>query len=145
MVESSNCRNAPVAWSEADQVLPMFTTSGPLPDVAAASNRLSRSDHGTTSTLTLMPVCFSNLSSSGCRMVLSASRLGPWLLAQYVSVLVPPVPEDESFESPQAVNDAAASATAATMARLRFDTVSPSRGCGGMTDRVISCLERCGH
>ena len=31
-------RNAPVAWSEADQVLPMFTTSGPLPEVAAASS-----------------------------------------------------------------------------------------------------------
>lgn len=73
---------APVAWSEADQVLPMLSTSGPWPEVAAVRIRFSRSDQGTTSTLTLMPVCFSNLSSSGWSTFLSISTLAPWLEAQ---------------------------------------------------------------
>ena len=78
----SHATNAPVACSDADQVLPMFRTSGPLPLVVAVRTRLSRSELGTTSTLTLTPVCAVNLSSSGCRTCLSASRLVLWLVAQ---------------------------------------------------------------
>lgn len=71
-----------MAWREADQVLPMLSTSGPWPEEVAARIRLSRSDQGTTSSLTLMPVCFSNFFSSGVRVFLSAWTSGPWLLAQ---------------------------------------------------------------
>lgn len=81
-VASSKGSSAPVAWSEADQVLPMFSTSGPWPEAVAARIRLSRSDQGTTSRLTLMPVCCSNFLSSGSRTCLSFSMLVPWLLAQ---------------------------------------------------------------
>ncbi len=63
-------------------MLPMFSTSGPWPEVVAVRMRLSRSDQGTTSSLTLMPVCFSNLSSSGWRTFLSTSMLAPWFDAQ---------------------------------------------------------------
>ena len=62
-----NGRNAPVACSDADQVFPMFTTSGPWPDVVAARMRLSRSAQPTTWSLTVMPVCCLNLFSSGWR------------------------------------------------------------------------------
>lgn len=79
---SSHGRSAPVAWSEADQVLPMFSTSGPWPELVAARIRFSRSAHGTTSSFTLIPVSFSNFFSSGVRISLSASMLGPWLDAQ---------------------------------------------------------------
>ena len=64
-----NGRKAPVAWSEADQVLPMLTTSGPWPDVVAARIRFSRSAQPTTWSLTVMPVCFLNFASSGLRTV----------------------------------------------------------------------------
>ncbi len=79
---SSQGRRAPVDCREALQVLPMLRTSGPWPEVVAVRIRLSRSDHGITSSLTLMPVSFSNWSSSGCRTFLSTSRLAPWLEAQ---------------------------------------------------------------
>ncbi|CAM5447626.1 hypothetical protein SGLAM104S_10541 [Streptomyces glaucescens] len=79
---ASQGSRAPVAWSEALQVLPMLRTSGPWPEVVAVRIRFSRSDQGTTSSLTLMPVCFSNLSSSGWRTFLSTSRLAPWFVAQ---------------------------------------------------------------
>lgn len=79
---SSHGTNAPVACSEADQVLPMLTTSGPLPDVVAARIRLSRSAQGTTSRFTVIPVSLVNLSSSGLSTSLSFSRLVPWLDAQ---------------------------------------------------------------
>jgi hypothetical protein len=36
-VASSNGRNAPVAWTDDDQVLPILTTSGPFPEVVAAA------------------------------------------------------------------------------------------------------------
>lgn len=71
-----------MAWREALQVLPMFRTSGPCPEVVAVRIRFSRSDQGTTSSFTLMPVSFSNLSSSGWRTFLSTSTLAPWLEAQ---------------------------------------------------------------
>ncbi len=63
-------------------MLPMFRTSGPCPDVVAVRMRLRRSDQGTTSSFTVMPVCFLNLSSSGCRTFLSMAMLAPWLEAQ---------------------------------------------------------------
>ncbi len=71
-----------MAWSEEDQVLPMLRTSGPWPEVVAARMRLSRSDQGTTSSFTLIPVSCSNFFSRGVRIFLSASMLGPWLEAQ---------------------------------------------------------------
>lgn len=79
---ASQGSSAPVACSEALQVLPMLRTSGPWPEVVAVRMRLSRSDQGTTSSFTLMPVCFSNLSISGWRTFLSTSMLAPWLEAQ---------------------------------------------------------------
>lgn len=85
-------------------MLPMLRTSGPWPEVVAVRIRFSRSDQGTTSTLTLTPLCFSNLSSSGWRTFLSISMLAPWLDAQYVSVFgesLDPPPFDEP--PPQAV------------------------------------------
>ena len=82
IVASSNGRNAPVACSDADQVLPMFSTSGPCPEVAAARIRLSRLSQPMTSRLTVMPVRSLNFSSSGCSTAASCSRLVPWLLAQ---------------------------------------------------------------
>lgn len=93
--------------------------------MVAARIRLSRSAHGTTSSLTLMPVCFSNFFSSGVRIFLSASMLGPWLEAQYVSVfgesLLPP-PEDEPPPqpvTPAAMEIARVTAAAALMVRMR--------------------------
>lgn len=71
-----------MAWREALQLLPMLSTSGPCPEVVAVRMRLSRSVQGTTSSLTLMPVCFWNLSSSGWSTFLSISMLAPWLEAQ---------------------------------------------------------------
>jgi hypothetical protein len=62
-----NGRNAPVACSEADQVLPMLTTSGPWPEVVAARMRFSRSAHPITWRWTVMPVCCLNVASSGFR------------------------------------------------------------------------------
>jgi hypothetical protein len=62
-------RRAPVAWSEADQVLPMLTTSGPWPVVVAARTRFSRSGQPITSSFTLMPVCLVNFASSGLSTV----------------------------------------------------------------------------
>src|ERR1039458_3693852 len=70
-VALSNGRNAPVAWIDDDQVLPILTTSGPFPEVVAARTWFSRSDQGTTSRLTLMPVCLVNLLSSGVSTCLS--------------------------------------------------------------------------
>src|SRR5262245_37140359 len=111
IVLSSNGRNAPVACNEADQVLPMFNTSGPWPEVVAARIRLYRSGQPITSSLTVIPVCCLNLSSSGCSTCLSWSRLVPWLLAQYVSVV--PAAEPESEELPQAAaKDASSTADA---------------------------------
>ncbi len=75
-------RNAPVAWSDADQVLPMLRTSGPLPDTVAAVIWLSKVVHGITWTLTLMPVCLVNFAICGARTCWSSCRLVPWLLAQ---------------------------------------------------------------
>ena len=60
---------APVAWSEADQVLPMLTTSGPWPEAVAAVMRFSRSGQPITSSFTLMPVCLVNFASSGLSTV----------------------------------------------------------------------------
>lgn len=70
--------------------------------------RFSRSAQGTTSSFTLIPVSFSNFFSSGVRIFLSASTLGPWLDAQYVRVfgdsLLPP---PEEVPPPQPVTPAA--------------------------------------
>jgi len=82
IVASSNGSSAPVACSEGDQVLPMFSTSGPWPEVVAPRIRFSRSGQPMTSSLTVTPVCLANLSNSGCSTCLSVSRLAPWLLAQ---------------------------------------------------------------
>ena len=60
---------APVAWSEADQVLPMLTTSGPWPEAVAAVMRFRRSGQPITSSFTLMPVCLVNFASSGLSTV----------------------------------------------------------------------------
>lgn len=79
---ASQGSRAPVAWSEEDQVLPMLSTSGPWPEAVAARIRLSRSDQGTTSSFTLMPVRCSNFFSSGPRTAWSAGMSGPWLEAQ---------------------------------------------------------------
>src|SRR5450756_1277931 len=85
-VASSNGRNAPVAWTDEDHVLPILTTSGPFPELVAARTWFCKSDRGTTWRLTLMPVCWVNLASSGVSTCLSLSKLVPWLLAQYVKV-----------------------------------------------------------
>jgi maltose-binding protein MalE len=82
MAAPSNGSSPPVACSDADHVLPMLRTSGPWPEVVAARMRLSRSVQGTTSSSTLMPVCFSNLASSGFSTFWSAAMSVPWLLAQ---------------------------------------------------------------
>ena len=74
--------NAPVAWSEAAQVLPMLRTSGPELDVIAVWMRVCRSFQPITSRLTLMPVCWVNFARTGVRTSLSLSRDGAWLLAQ---------------------------------------------------------------
>src|SRR3954453_275644 len=50
-------RNAPVDCSVADQVLPMLSTSGPLPLVTAVVMFLNRSGHGITLKFTFTPVC----------------------------------------------------------------------------------------
>lgn len=103
-------------------MLPMLRTSGPWPEAVAARIRLSKSDQGTTSSLTLMPVCSSNFFSSGPRAAWSAARSGPWLEAQYVSssgaVLVPP--PLSAVPPPQAVAAAASrqAVTAAAAARV---------------------------
>ena len=82
MTDGLKGRNAPVACSDADQVLPMLSTSGPLPDAAAAVIWLSRVVQGMTWKLTLMPVCLVNLAICGPSTCRSSCRLVPWLLAQ---------------------------------------------------------------
>ncbi len=78
-----------------------------------------------TSNLTLMPVSFSNFLSSGVRIFLSASMLGPWLEAQYVSVLGDSLLPLPSVEEPPPQPDMATSAlmtvtaAAALMVRMR--------------------------
>lgn len=111
---------APVAWREEDQVLPMLRTSGPWPEAVAARIRFNRSDQGTTSSLTLMPVCSSNFFSSGPRAAWSAARSAPWLEAQYVSSLgavFDPAPSSAE-PPPQAVAVASRAATAAVAAAV---------------------------
>lgn len=107
-------------------MLPMFSTSGPWPDVVAVRIRLSRSDQGTTSSSTLIPVCCSNLSSSGRSTFLSASMLAPWLDAQYVSVfgesLDPPPVADPP---PQAVAARASDRVTAPTAAARMLRMRP--------------------
>ena len=82
MTDGVNCTKAPVAWSDGDQVLPMLSTSGPLPDTVAAVIWVSSVVHGITWKLTLMPVCLVNLAICGPSTCWSSARLVPWLLAQ---------------------------------------------------------------
>jgi hypothetical protein len=82
MAAPSKGRNASVACSEAAQVLPMLTTSGPCPEVVAVWIRVCRSFQPITSSLTLIPVSAVNFSRTGVSTSLSLSRLVPWLLAQ---------------------------------------------------------------
>ena len=82
MTDEVNGRKAPVAWSDADQVLPILRTSGPFPDTVAAVIWLSRVVQGMTWTLTLMPVCWVNFAICGASTCWSSCRLVPWLLAQ---------------------------------------------------------------
>ena len=65
MTDEVKGTNAPVAWSDADQVLPMLRTSGPFPDTVAAVIWVSRVVHGITWTLTLMPVSLVNFAICG--------------------------------------------------------------------------------
>src|SRR5262245_24517021 len=95
----------------------MLSTSGPWPEVAAARMRLSRSAQPITSSLTVMPVCDLNLSSSGWSTCLSLSRLVPWLLAQYVSVT--PALEPEPELEPLLPHAASSGDTRATVAASR--------------------------
>ncbi len=76
-------RKAPVAWSEADQVLPMLSTSGPWPDVVAARIRLSRSFQPMTSQIDLdAGLLGEGLLSSGVSTLTSSAMELPWSLAQ---------------------------------------------------------------
>jgi hypothetical protein len=67
-VPPSKGRNAPVACSDADHVLPMFRTSGPLPLVVAAVMLLKRSGHPMTLMSTLTPDWAVNLAASRLRI-----------------------------------------------------------------------------
>lgn len=100
IASSSSSRNAPVAWSETAQVLPMLTTSGASPEVMAVWMRVCRSFQPMTSRLTVMPVSSVKVSSSGVSASLSASILVPWFEAQYVSVFESP-PDDDDPEQPE--------------------------------------------
>lgn len=84
--------------------------------------RLSRSDQGTTSSFTLIPVRFSNLSSSGWRTFLSTSMLAPWFEAQYVRVFGESLDPSPSVEvpPPQAVAARASDMTTAPVAAARM-------------------------
>src|SRR4051794_40212017 len=80
--EPSNGRNAPVDCNVADQVLPMFRTSGPRPLVIAVVMLVKRSDQGITLKSTLTPVCWVKSAIDFARILLSWSIEAPWLDAQ---------------------------------------------------------------
>src|SRR3954447_12264702 len=78
----SNGSKAPVDCRVADQVLPMFRTSGPLPLVTAVVMFVKRSDQGMTLKLTLTPVCLVKRAMALRRISLSCWMLAPWFDAQ---------------------------------------------------------------
>ena len=82
-VSSSNGMNAPVACSEADHVLPMLRTSGPLPDVVAVVMLFHRSAHGMTLNFTVTPLSFLKRAIASLMTCLSWSIVAPWFEAQY--------------------------------------------------------------
>src|SRR4051794_17325305 len=68
--------NPPSAAKNGTCVVPAWVTSGPLPETAALRMRSSWTSQPTTCTLTLMPVCAVNGSSSFCRSPVGLGLLG---------------------------------------------------------------------
>ncbi|CAM5311942.1 hypothetical protein SANTM175S_09925 [Streptomyces antimycoticus] len=95
-----------------------------------------------TSSFTLIPVCFSNLSSSGFRTFLSTVMLAPWLEAQYVSVFGESLEPPPSVEEPPPHAEAARASDKVTapMAAARILRMAP-----GVPSGSGECQEGPGH